>query len=172
MLEYIFTAVNIMKKLTLRKNTLLSFLPWAQILQIIELLLLLNMQYYLEYHISGDKYFTFSWPRYFRYLNLSFDEGGGWFYLDFFKNPFTKNYPFLDHTLRHPCKFLILSCKKNSKKFSILKVLLYKWDKIYLFEQEASANDRVIGNAQLCRVKKIIMGISFRNLTGNKKSVV
>ena len=60
MLEYIFTAVNIMKKLTLRKNTLLSFLPWAQILQIIELLLLLNMQYYLEYHISGDKYFTFS----------------------------------------------------------------------------------------------------------------
>ena len=44
-----------------------------------------------------------------------------------------------------------------------------------LFEQDpnsnVTSNDRGIGNAKIWRVKKIIMGISYRNLRGEKKFV-
>ena len=60
--------------------------------------------------------------------------------------------------------------QKKSNKFSISKVLQYKWNKMDLFEQEPNSKRNIkwqdMDNAHLWRVKKIIMGISYRNLRG------
>ena len=101
--------------------------------------------------------------------------GGGVNSIQVFKESHLLKIPSRPYSNRHPCKFLIFAILYRAKKIQknlVYKEFYYKMRQIDLLKQETNSNltinDRTIGNAQLklMRIKKIIIGISDRNLRG------